>query len=127
MSPEATALWDRALKALEAAKILVDIDADGAASRAYYAAFYAVSALFALEGTTFTKHTSVAAAVHRDLVRAGRWGEDLGQAYSWLMRLRQTGDYGQGVRVRADEARQAIAKAASIVRATKEASGGLLP
>lgn len=70
MNPEAAALWDRAQKAVASARALVETDADGAASRAYYAAFYAVSALFSVEGKAFTKHTAVAAAVHRDLVKA---------------------------------------------------------
>ncbi len=126
MNPEAAAQWDRAKKALESATVLVKVDADGAASRAYYAAFHAASALLSLEGKTFAKHTSVAAAVHRDLVRGGRWTEDVGQAYSWLMLLRQTGDYGQEVRVTAEEAREAVAKAERILAAAREASQGSL-
>ena len=46
--------WDRALEALAAATLLrAHGGFDSAASRAYYAAFHAASALFALEGRTF--------------------------------------------------------------------------
>jgi uncharacterized protein (UPF0332 family) len=65
--------WDRALEPLAAATLLLPHGGfDSAASRAYYAAFHAASALFALEGRTFTKHSALEAAVHRDLVKAER-------------------------------------------------------
>lgn len=68
MNSEARDWWNRALRALRTAERLVDEDPDASASRAYYAAFFAVRALFALEQRTFRKHTEVEAAVHRDLV-----------------------------------------------------------
>lgn len=58
-------LWDRARNALEAAQALLAVSPDDVASRGYYAAFNAVSALFALQGRTFTKHTAVRAAIRR--------------------------------------------------------------
>lgn len=67
MSAEVQDWWDRAVRALETARMLIDEDADAASSRAYYAAFYAVSALFANEKRSFRKHTELEAAVHRDL------------------------------------------------------------
>ena len=88
-------LWERAKKALAVAKAVSTLDPDSAASRAYYAAFYAVSARFALEGKTFRKHSAVEAAVHRDLVKAGIWSTDLGQGYSRLSDTRSIGDYGE--------------------------------
>ena len=49
--------WDRAVDALRDAHfLLANGGFDGAASRAYYAAFHAVTALFALEGQIFAKH-----------------------------------------------------------------------
>jgi uncharacterized protein (UPF0332 family) len=61
-------LWERARRALATARRDLPADPDAAASRAYYAAFYAVSALFAAEGKSFRKHSAVETAVHRDLV-----------------------------------------------------------
>jgi uncharacterized protein (UPF0332 family) len=124
VNAEAASLWDRALKAFSSAEALVATDPDGAASRAYYSAFYAASALFALEGKTFTKHTALAAAVHRDLVRTGRWPSELGEAFSWLLRTRQTGDYGQDLRVKPEEARAAAEKASLILEAVHKAMPG---
>jgi uncharacterized protein (UPF0332 family) len=48
MNQEALALWLRAVRSYKSAAKLADEDPDAAASRTYYAAFHAVSALFAL-------------------------------------------------------------------------------
>ena len=94
MNPDASDLWQRATRAVRTARELSASDPDAAASRAYYAAFYAVSALFALDGRSFSRHTAVEAAVHRDPVRSGRWPQDRGEDYSVLLQTRDTGDYG---------------------------------
>ena len=72
MSDDARKYWQRSQSALKSARRNVVIDEATACNRAYYAAFYAVSALFTLEGKRFKRHTGVEAAVHRDLVNAGR-------------------------------------------------------
>jgi len=94
LTREARDLWERARESLRAAQVVLPVSPDAAASRAYYAAFYAVSALFALEDRTFRRHSAVEAAVHRDLVRSGRWPAARGANYSRLFALRLTGDYG---------------------------------
>lgn len=99
--------------------MLVEEDS-AAASRAYYAAFYAVSALLAQEGRFFSKHRAVEAAVHRDLVRKGHWSPTLGKAYSSLRRLRSIGDYGAVEHVSAQEAADAVGKAELILEAVAE-------
>ena len=108
--------WDRALEAFRAAQVLVAHGGfDSAASRAYYAAFHAVTALFALEGRTFTKHSAIETAVHRDLVKAGRWSADLGRDYAFCLDVRRLGDYGSDVRVDANQATDAIEAARRIL------------
>jgi len=77
--------WDRAERALESARQLVETDPDSAASRAYYAAFHALTALFGLRGQTFTKHSSLRAALHRDLVQPGLLSKESGKDYDFLM------------------------------------------
>jgi uncharacterized protein (UPF0332 family) len=47
VTPEVADYWARAIQALQTAESLVDRDPDASSSRAYYAAFYAVSALLA--------------------------------------------------------------------------------
>ncbi len=120
MSVEVQDWWDRGVRALETARMLIDEDADAASSRAYYAAFYAVSALFANEKRSFRKHTELEAAVHRDLVKAGKWSVELGAAFSFLASLRHTGDYGGASHVVAEEAQEAFEKAKAILAAVQK-------
>lgn len=119
MNEHAIDLWIRAKEALSTARRDLEVSPDAAASRAYYAAFYAVSALFARSGKTFTRHAAVEAAVHRDLVRTGRWPEELGKDYSELVQLRMTGDYGGGEHVSSAEAQDAVDKAHAIIEAVQ--------
>jgi uncharacterized protein (UPF0332 family) len=121
MNKEAIGFWNRALKTLQSAKLLLPTDPDSSASRAYYTAFYAVSALFALQGKTFSKHSAIEAAVHRDLVRPGHWPKELGAAYSALLALRTTGDYGGLEHVLEEEAGEAIQAVQRILRAVHAA------
>lgn len=120
MNEEAIEFWDRVLKTLQSAKLLLATDPDSSASRSYYAAFYAVSALFILQGKNYSKHSALEAAVHRDLVRSGRWSKGLGSDYSYLVGLRIIGDYGGLKHVSKDEAGKAIQAAQRILRAVHE-------
>ena len=127
MNEEALALWDRAVHSLHAAELLTTEEPDSAVSRAYYAAFHAVSALFALRGQTFTRHTAVEAAVHRDLVKAAAWEGSLGEDYSFLAQLRHTGDYGGRQRVGVSEAQDAVVRAQRILTAVGRDAQGAFP
>lgn len=73
MNAYATTEWLRATEALSAATLLAETHPNDAASRAYSAAFHAVSAVLALEAKSFRRHSAVRAAVHRDLIREGGW------------------------------------------------------
>ena len=113
--------WHRARTTLASAQKLAETDANSAASRAYYAAFHAVTALFALRGRSFSKHSAVRAAVHRELVRGGTWPPELGKAYDALMELRATGDYGGLQQVAPDGAMDAVAMARHVLEAVRQA------
>ena len=97
----------RASRALQTAAMLVTTDPESAVSRAYYAAFHAVTAVFALHGRSFTKHSTLRAAVHKDLVKTGEWSVELGKDYDLVISLRQTGDYGGIAYVSEENARRA--------------------
>lgn len=114
--------WDRACDAFRDAQLLLSNSGfDSAASRAYYAAFHAVTALFALEGRTYTKHSALETAVHRDLVKTGKWPTDLGRDFSFCLDLRSVSDYGTEVRVDAKQAGDAIEAARRILLAVRDA------
>ena len=70
---EVKANIERAEQAVSAAqKLLFDGYYDFAASRAYYAVFYAASALLLQEGLEFRKHSGVIAAIHQQFIKTGR-------------------------------------------------------
>ena len=64
-----------------------------AVNRAYYACFYAASALFLQEGLDFSKHTAVRSAVNRDLALPGRLEFCWAKLYNELFDARHEGDY----------------------------------
>jgi uncharacterized protein (UPF0332 family) len=70
---EVVELWQRAQEARRATRILLATGfSDFAAARAYYAAFYAASALLLAERKVFRTHRGIMALIHRDYVRTGR-------------------------------------------------------
>lgn len=71
MSEFARSQWAKAARAVASAAVILDMDPDSAASRAYYAAFHGETAVLAYRGLSFTKYTAVRAALHRDLIQAG--------------------------------------------------------
>lgn len=120
MKEFAAAEWNRAHRALASGRKLVETDPDSAASRAYYAAFHALTAIFALRGKTFSKHSAVRAALHRELVLAGLLDKDRSRDYDFLMDLRETGDYGGLEQVTPDSAKTAAKKAAAFLEALRQ-------
>ena len=117
--------WQRAHRALESARQLVENDPDSAASRAYYAAFHALAAVFALRGQTYSRHSAIRAALHRDLVQTGLLGSEHGRDYDFLMDLRETGDYGGLEQVSPNSARMATRKAEAFLAAVGRLHTGL--
>lgn len=115
MNDETKSLWERALQAYQTACDLAIKDPDAAASRAYYAVFYAVSALFIDENKDFSKHSAIEIAVHRDLVKTKRMSESFGENYSFLRGLRDTGDYGGWTHVSSEDAKESIQSAKNIL------------
>lgn len=100
MSPESPKVqairywWTKSTQSLNAARReLAAGDHALAVNRAYYALFYAVSALLLEEGHKFTKHSGVRAAFNRQIVKAGRLPKPHGELYNRLFRDRQKGDY----------------------------------
>ena len=86
--------WEKSLESLEAARR--DLSAESlsfAINRAYYAVFYAVSALLLEEGHRFQKHSGVGAAFNQHFIKTQRLDRKGGDLYNRLFRDRQEGDY----------------------------------
>lgn len=86
-----------------------------AINRAYYACFYAASAVLLREGEKFSKHTGVRAAVHRSLVKTGKIDTSLGRFYDLVFQSRQRGDYQELVEFSSEEAEELISQAEGFV------------
>jgi uncharacterized protein (UPF0332 family) len=117
---EISANLERADTNLQVAKELLDkAYYDVAASRAYYAAFYAASALLLNEGIDTSKHSGVIALVHQHFVKSGKLSKEQGRNLNWLFELRSVGDYGVSLHVGLDDARRAVGVAQDFLEAAK--------
>ena len=112
--------WQRARRIIQTASMLVESDPESAASRAYYAAFHALTALFALRGQSFKKHTALRAALHRDLIKSGEWPRERGKDYDLLTELREASDYGEMARIIDQDAHRAVEAAQRIIAACQK-------
>lgn len=110
----------RAQESLQAARELLGNNYyDIAASRAYYAAFYAATALLLNSSLEFSKHSGVIAAVHQHFIKTSKMDQRFGKDLNWLFELRSVGDYGVVIHVSQDEAKEAIVCAGEFVAMVK--------
>ncbi|VAX24294.1 hypothetical protein MNBD_NITROSPINAE02-114 [hydrothermal vent metagenome] len=121
MNSEALELWGRAGASIKSSRILLTNDPDGSSSRAYYAAFYAISALFALRNRFFDQDADVEKAVHGDLAKEGSWPQNLGSDYSFLCSLKAVADYGVLNHASPEETAEGMMAAAKIMKAVYDA------
>jgi len=108
-SAEIDANLERAEDSLQAARDLLKKEHyDVAASRAYYAAFYAASGLLLGKNIDPSKHSGVISAIHREFVKNRILPIEQGKNLNWLFEMRSVGDYGVMVHVSEDEAIRAV-------------------
>jgi len=114
----------KARESLAAARLLLQNRyADFAASRAYYAMFYAAETLLEGEGKSFSSHAATIAAFGRDFAHGGKVPVEF---HRWLIEaqeLRHSGDYGQLHVVTAEQARAVIANAERFVELAEHLMG----
>ncbi len=117
---EIAAYLERAEHSLQAARELAGKNFyDFAASRAYYAAFYAATALLLHEGLELSKHSAVISSIHQRFVKTGKLEKAQGKALNWLFELRNVGDYGGIEHVPQPDVEQAIEAAEQFLKAIK--------
>lgn len=120
-SNEILANIQRAETNLSAAKDLIEKEYfDIAAARAYYAAFYAASALLLNDGIDTSKHSGVIALIHQNFVKTGKLDKEQGKNLNWLFEIRGIGDYGVSVHVVSGEAYRALQVAEKFLESTKQ-------
>ncbi len=94
MTDEQQALFDKARRALETARLTLDHgDADAAINRAYYAAFHAATAALLAVGETPKTHSGTHHRFHLHYVESGRLSSSIGKTLSYASDARQRADY----------------------------------
>ena len=120
MKDDLRTILEQAEGKLRAAGLLLDGGAWGdAASRAYYAAFHAVSAALLSKGLTFSSHSQVIGAFNKQFVHSQIFPNHF---TTWLTRLyedRQSGDYDLTPGLTEAETRQDVEDARQIVDAVR--------
>ena len=117
---EITANLQRAEASIRAAKELASKSYyDFVASRAYYAAFYAATALLLSKELEFSRHSGVIASIHQRFVKTGKMDKRHGKDLNWLFELRGVGDYGATIHVSQQDAVRAIEIAEDFLETTK--------
>lgn len=107
----------KAQRSLDAARAhLAAGDFDFAASRAYYAAFYAMESALLREGITCSTHGGVLKSFSKHFIKPGGLPVEFGTMAARLFRERQIGDYEFDVSITPDDASQDIEISASMVR-----------
>lgn len=86
--------FSEAEKTLESARLNMAYDFLKAANnRAYYAVFYAMKAVLALDGVDFKRHKAVLACFNRSYIAAAMFPRELGKRISKLKMIREASDY----------------------------------
>ncbi len=94
MNPEIRALLEKARESEGAATLLHQRGYfNFAASRAYYAMFYAAEALLLTRGLSFSSHAAVIAAFGREFAKTGALDPRLHQLLISAFNMRNIGDY----------------------------------
>ncbi len=123
-NPEIVANLQRAEINLKAAKELLEKEYfDIAAARAYYAAFYAASALLLSQDIDTNKHSGVIALIHQHFVKTGKLDKEQGKNLNWLFEIRGVGDYGVSVHVASGEAYLAVKVAEKFLESVNQILG----
>jgi uncharacterized protein (UPF0332 family) len=121
-SHNATQLMQKAARALDSARLLLDAgDTDGACNRAYYTMFDAARAALASEAEpeATRTHSGLIAAFGLRLIKTGRLPKELGRMLNRAEEVRLLADYTGGA-VEPQDARELLSQAEVFVRAVRE-------
>lgn len=107
MTSDSADLVAKAKESLAAAELLLNQDYFAfAVSRAYYAMFYVTEAYLASIGQSYSSHAATQSAFGREFAKTGKLDPKF---HRWLIDaqdLRNTGDYGVGVNITRQQAKE---------------------
>ena len=110
-----------ALETLDTAKMCYDNGKyRDANNRTYYAVFYAIRAVLALEGTDFKRHKDVLAYFNKEYVATGVFPRMIGRNIGILKQIREDSDYDDFYIASKEEAYKQIETANLVLDKVKE-------
>lgn len=120
MSPKIDELLFKSQRSFEAAKELLHHgDPDFAASRAYYAMFYAAEALLLTKELSFSRHKALISGLHEHFVKPGLIDQELHQAFHKAFNHRQTADYSSTMSVDIEQAKTILSNTEKMLKAVR--------
>jgi uncharacterized protein (UPF0332 family) len=121
MTIDTADLLKKAKESLAAAELLVSRNYHAfAVSRAYYAMFYVAEACLASIGQSYSSHGATQAAYGREFAKDGKLDPKF---HRWLIDaqdIRNIGDYGVGVDVSAEQAREVCSWAKEFIASAEK-------
>ena len=112
---------ENAREMLEVARLNLGNDYYGSTcNRAYYAIFYATSALLFTKEMSFGKHSAVLAAFRQHFIKTGEFDVRWSGIYQRVMSHRQSGDYDINVRVEKEQAANDVRDAQAFVEEVEQ-------
>ena len=93
-------------------------------NRSYYAVFYAIRAVLALESIDFKRHKDVVAYFNKEFVAQGKFPGEMGRRLARLKMKREESDYSDFFIASADEAQEQIQSVEYILPLIKEYLAG---
>jgi uncharacterized protein (UPF0332 family) len=128
MKPEQENLLRKAENSIGAAKLMQENGYhDFAASRAYYAMFYAAEALLLEYGLAFPKHSAVIAAFGERFSKTGLVPKELHRYLTEGQDSRNVGDYQFGSSLTKEDAALQIKRAERFLEAARQRLGNVSP
>lgn len=108
---------NKAKETLETAKMILNEGKDftSANNRAYYAIFYAIRAVLAIEETDFKRHKDVLAYFNKEYVNKEIFPKMIGRKISQAQRIREDSDYDDDYEPSLEKTEQQINTAGELV------------
>ena len=107
---------EKAKETLKSAQILFEVkDYTGANNRAYYAIFYAIRAILALEETDFKRHKDVIAYFNQKYIKLETFPRKLGSKIAQAQRVREDSDYDDKYQISYEKTEQQIETAKEVI------------
>ena len=110
-----------ALETLDAAKVCIESKHyKDAINRSYYATFYAIKAVLAMEGIDFRRHKDVVAYFNKNYVATEIFDKKLGRMLASLQQTRETSDYDDFFIASKEDAETQYLNAKNIIEAVEK-------